>query len=161
MVTKTLLAIAGSILNLSSANGVNIPKRPAILILIIIAKPIRIDKFLSLNQNKIKIAVIKANIIPLKKPTKNSFDIIFLIFEDINSLVAKSLTVTVKVCVAALPPIEATIGIKIANATTFSIFSSKKPITKEAITAVIKFNVNQINLFFVISIAESPKYPPH
>ena len=52
-----------------------------------------------------------------------------------------------------MPPIEATIGIKIANATTFSIFSSKKPITKEAITAVIKFNVNQINLFFVISIA--------
>ena len=84
MVTKTLLAIAGSILNLSSANGVNIPKRPAILILIIIAKPIRIDKFLSLNQNKIKIAVIKANIIPLKKPTKNSFDIIFLIFDTEN-----------------------------------------------------------------------------
>ena len=39
---------------------------------------------------------------------------------------------------------------KKANATTFSMFPSNKPITLDAITAVNKFINNQINLFFVI-----------
>ena len=67
-----------------------------------------------------------------------------------NSFVANNLTVIANVWVAAFPPIEATIGINIAKATTFSIFPSNNPITCEAITAVNKFINNQINLFFVI-----------
>ena len=62
---------------------------------------------------------------------------------------AKVLIVTARVCIPAFPPIDATIGIKTANATTFSISSLKKPITIEAITAVNKLSKSQLNLLLV------------
>ena len=49
----------------------------------------------------------------------------------------------------AFPPIEATIGINTAKATTFSISSLKKPITIDARIAVNKFNKSQLNLLLV------------
>ena len=55
----------------------------------------------------------------------------------------------------AFPPIEATIGINTASATTFSIEAWKKPITIEAITAVSKFTNSHENLDFVVSITAS------
>ena len=57
--------------------------------------------------------------------------------------------VTARVCIPALPPIEATIGIRTAKATTFSISSWKKPITAEAIIAVNKLSKSQVNLLLV------------
>ena len=45
---------------------------------------------------------------------------------------------------------DATIGINIASATTFSILALNKLITVDAKIAVSKFIVSQINLFFVI-----------
>ena len=54
----------------------------------------------------------------------------------------------------AFAPIDATMGINIAKATTFSIAASNKPITKEATTAVIKFTINHDILDFVVSITE-------
>ena len=64
-----------------------------------------------------------AKIIPFIPPTNISLPIILNAFLEVNSLVARALTDTVNVCVPALPPIDATIGIKTANATTFSISS--------------------------------------
>ena len=43
VVTKTLDEIAGSIFNLSRDTGINIPKNPATVILMIIATAIRIE----------------------------------------------------------------------------------------------------------------------
>ena len=49
---------------------------------------------------------------------------------------ASARTATVTVCVPALPPIEATMGISTASATSRSMVASKSPITAEATTAV-------------------------
>ncbi len=53
-----------------------------------------------------------------------------------RSRVASARTATVIVWVPALPPIEATIGIRTASATIFSIEPSKRRITLEAMSAV-------------------------
>jgi hypothetical protein len=54
----------------------------------------------------------------------------------LSSRVARARTVTVMVCVPALPPIEATIGISTARATIFSKASSNRLMTVDARTAV-------------------------
>ena len=51
VVTKTLDAIAGSILNFLRETGTSIPNNPATIIFNIIAIPINTDKYISLNQN--------------------------------------------------------------------------------------------------------------
>ena len=51
VVTNTLEAIAGSILNFLSDTGTKIPKSPATIIFRIIDMAINIDKFNSLNHN--------------------------------------------------------------------------------------------------------------
>ena len=66
-----------------------------------------------------------------------------------------ALIVTAKVCIPAFPPIDATIGIKKASATICSIEAPKKLITQVANNAVNKFNNNQLNLLFVLSITLS------
>ena len=52
---------------------------------------------------------------------ENSFNIFCVKLFLVNSLVAIVLIVTASVCIPAFPPIEATIGINTASATTFSI----------------------------------------
>ena len=51
VVTKTLDAIAGSILNFFKVTGTSMPKSPATIIFKIIETPIIIDKLISLNQS--------------------------------------------------------------------------------------------------------------
>ena len=51
VVTNTLEAIAGSILNFLSDTGTRIPKSPATIMFKTIDIPIKIDKFISLNHN--------------------------------------------------------------------------------------------------------------
>ena len=51
VVTNTLEAIAGSILNFFSETGTKIPNRPATTIFNIIAIKIKIDKLISLNHS--------------------------------------------------------------------------------------------------------------
>ena len=89
----------------------------------IIEIPINSERLISLNHNCTISAVIIAKIIPFKIPIKNSLPTtrLKLLFD--NSLVAIALIVTANVCNPALPPIESTIGIKTASATTFSISS--------------------------------------
>ena len=149
MVTKTLEAIAGSILNFFRDTGTKIPNNPATIIFKTIDTAIRIDKFISLNQICTITPVITAKIIPFKIPITNSFVIIFPIFPDESSLEANALIVTAKVYIPALPPMEATIGIKNARATICSIEAPNLLITHVASNAVNKFNSNQLNLLFV------------
>ena len=96
--------------------------------------------------------IIIANIIPFIPPINVSLVIILNAFEVVSSFTASALTATVNVCVPALPPIEATIGINIASATTFSIDASKKPITIDATTAVNKLTKSHENRDLVVSI---------
>ena len=114
-------ARAGSTLNLFNVIGINIPAIPAINKFIIIAIAITIPNKKSSNQYEESNPIINAKIIPLIPPTNVSFTIILNALEVVNSFIAKALTETVKVCVPALPPIEATIGINTASATAFSI----------------------------------------
>ena len=51
VVTNTLEAIAGSILNFLRETGTNIPNKPATIIFNIIDAAIKIDKLISLNHN--------------------------------------------------------------------------------------------------------------
>ena len=53
-----------------------------------------------------------------------------------SSWVASARTATVMVCVAALPPIEATIGISTASATICSMVASNSLMTEDASSAV-------------------------
>ena len=90
-----------------------------------------------------------ANIIPFKIPITNSFVTIWFILPEDNSLVAKALIVTARVCIPAFPPIDATMGIKNAKATICSIEAPNLLITHVANNAVNKFNSNQLNLLLV------------
>jgi hypothetical protein len=60
------------------------------------------------------------------------------------SRVASARTVTVMVCVPALPPIEATIGISTASATICSMVASNRLITQEARMAVARLISSQL-----------------
>ena len=51
VVTKTLDAMAGSILNFFNETGISIPNKPATIIFKIIDAAIKMDKFISLNHN--------------------------------------------------------------------------------------------------------------
>ncbi len=62
---------------------------------------------------------------------------------ELISFVARARTVTVKICVPQLPLIEATIGINVARATSFSIDPSNIAIMKEAVNAVPRFIKSQ------------------
>ena len=100
-------------------------------------------------------ALIIAKITPFKIPIENSLktfdEKLFLV----KSFVAIVLTVTANVCIPALPPIEATIGIKKAKTTICSIVAPNKLIHHVAKNAVNKFNSNQLNLLFVFVITPS------
>ena len=73
VVTKTLDAIAGSILNFLRVIGTNIPNNPATIILRTIDMEIIRDRLISLNQNCTTTALIMAKITPFKIPIENSF----------------------------------------------------------------------------------------
>ena len=117
VVNITVAATAGSILKYDNIKGIAAPKVPAKIRLKSIAKAIIEPNKKSLNQNPVIIPISKAKNIPLYVPTNISFPKTLNELEDVNSLVAIALTATVNVWVPALPPIDATIGIKIAKDT--------------------------------------------
>ena len=154
VVKITAEANAGSIFIFSKARGIIVPAKPASIKFNTIANPMIIPNIKSWNQYIETSDITIANIIPLIPPINVSLVIIFNALLVVNSFTASALTATVKVCVPAFAPIDATMGINIAKATTFSIAASNKPITKEATTAVIKFTINHDILDFVVSITE-------
>ena len=75
VVTKTLEAIAGSMLNFFSVIGTNIPNNPATIIFRTIETDIIIESWVSSNHICTMNALIIANITPFNTPIKNSFKI--------------------------------------------------------------------------------------
>ena len=77
---------------------------------------------------------------------------------------ASALTATVMVCVPALPPIDATIGISTASATICSMVASNRLITAEARIAVTRLASSQVKRSRVVchteSLTNSPATPP-
>ncbi len=63
--------------------------------------------------------------------------------EPVNWLVAMARTVTASVCVPALPPTPATIGISTASTASRSIECSNRRMIDEATSAVIRFAASQ------------------
>ena len=151
VVTKTLDAKAGSIFIFFKVTGIKIPNSPATIIFNTIEAAIIIERSICLNHSWTITAVIIAKIIPFNTPIKNSLVIILFILLLDNSLVAIALIVTANVCIPALPPIEATIGIRKAKATTFSISAPKILITHDANNAVARLTNNQLNLLLVFT----------
>ena len=70
----------------------------------------------------------------------------------VSSRIARARTATVRVWVPALPPIEATIGIRIASATIWSMVASNRPITSEASTAVPRLSKSQAKRERTVSV---------
>ena len=134
-----------------SVTGIKMPNKPATIIFNTIEAAMIIDKSICLNHRWTTTAVMTAKIIPFNTPIKNSFPIIWLILLLDNSLVAIALIVTANVCIPAFPPIDATIGIRNARATTFSISAPNILIIQEASKAVAKLISNQLNLLFVLT----------
>jgi hypothetical protein len=64
---------------------------------------------------------ITATVAPMSTATRISRQIERTVFDWVSWLVASARTVTASVCVPALPPIEATIGISAASATIVSM----------------------------------------
>ena len=79
-------------------------------------------------QKKVKVIknLLIEKLLHFKTPILNSLIILFVKLFFVKSCVAKDLTVTANVCIPALPPIDATIGIKKANTTICSIVAPNK-----------------------------------
>ncbi len=77
---------------------------------------------------------------------------------------ASARTATVMVCVPALPPIEATMGISTASATICSMVASNRLITSEARMAVARLARSQVKrrrvVSHTVSATDSPATPP-
>ena len=94
-------------------------------------------------------AITNAQISPLMIETKISRRTSQISVRSLIWPIAIARISTVRLCVPAIPPMEATIGINTAKATTFSISSWKNPITIDAKIAVSKLSSNQLNLLLV------------
>ena len=96
--------------------------------------------------------VIVAKRMPFRAPTRISLPITLKPLARVRSLVASARTATVIVWVPALPPIEATMGMRTARATISRIVPSKMPMTMDAITAVPRLMKSHQKRLRVVSI---------
>ncbi|MNC87220.1 hypothetical protein D3C83_29250 [compost metagenome] len=80
---------------------------------------------------------------PLSKATTISRLIARQVLDRVSWFMASALTATAIVCVPALPPIEATIGISTASATICSIAAPKEKMIAEATRAVTRLAASQ------------------
>ena len=103
MVTKTLEAIAGSMLNFFNVIGTNIPNKPATIIFKTIETDIIIESWISSNHICTINALMIANITPFNTPIENSFKIFWVKLFFVNSFVAIVLTVTAKLFLLVWP----------------------------------------------------------
>ena len=117
VVTNTAEAMAGSALNLSSSTGVRIPAVPATTRLVIMASAITTPSCRLSKRSQVTTPISTAKIAPLANPTTISRPISRRSRRPSSSRMASARTVTVMVWVPALPPIEATIGMRMASAT--------------------------------------------
>ena len=144
VVKTTEDAIAGSAPHFCSINGTLAPANPATSKLAIRASPMTMPiKGLSNHAHDNKPPMM-ANRIPFNPPTSISLDMIRSELLVVSSPVAKARTATVRAWVPALPPILATMGIRMARATIFSMALSNKAITMLAKIAVTRLTASQL-----------------
>ena len=110
--------------------------------LMIIATPITPPSTGEPNHSRASAPMTTAKQTPLISPTDSSRRMMRQTLLEVRSLVARERTATVSACVPALPPIEATIGISTASATTVASTSSNCAMTNEASTAVARFTAS-------------------
>ncbi len=142
--------------------GTRIPAIPATKRLAIMARNRTTPSIGIPNQTRPTIPMITAKTMPLASPTRVSRRIMRHMFFGVRSRVAIARTATVRVCVPALPPIEATIGISIARATTASIVPEKTPMTMDATIDVNRLTASQGKRALVVSqtLSVSSSSPP-
>ena len=87
--------------------------------------------------------ITPAMVTPLSSATRISRAIARAVFDWVSWLVASARTVTASVCVPALPPTPATIGMSVASATIFWIVPSNAAMIEEASIAVNRFATSQ------------------
>ena len=143
VVTNTVAARAGSTPIRLRPSGIKIPENPAATMLTIIAARIISAKPKLPNQKYAPTPQSEANTTPLIRLTMSSLLTSREILDPAMSHIASALTLTVSACVPALPPSDATMGIRIANATIYSIVPPNIENTIDATTAVSRLNSNQ------------------
>ena len=134
------------------AIGISVPERFATSRVSTIA-PAMIAPISGLpNQSQATAAEMNAKAMPQNSPTRVSFQTTLTVFAAVSSLVASARTATVSDWVPALPPMLATIGMRMARATACSSVASNRPMTAEARTAVPRLSSSQRNRALVVSI---------
>ena len=135
------------------------PAKPATTIFTTKAAAITAPSIEEPNQIIPTTAITMAKIKPFTSPTNTSRRKTRHTFALVKSLVAIARTATVKDCVPALPPMDATIGINTAKATIFVIAISNCAITIEAAIEVIKLTANHGIRCLVVSMTRSDSDP--
>ena len=115
VVTTTLPDIAGSCLKLLKIIGTNTPAITELIKFIIKANDINIARVNSLNQKNVTSPTSIDKTKPLRIDTANSLLKSHLRLDELICSKVRPLKTMVKVCVAATPPMLATIGIKSLN----------------------------------------------
>ena len=128
-----------------------VPAKPAISRFTTMATAMTIPIIGSSNQNQTSPPMISAKTMPFTPPTRISFSTMRMAFAGVSSFTASARTATVNVCVPALPPMEATMGMRTARATICAIVASKTEITRLARIAVNRFTKSQENRRRVVS----------
>lgn len=165
VVTNVPDATAGSMSKWSSVSGTRIPARAAAKRLMTRAAAMTRPSTSEPNQAQAKSPMITAKSSPLIRPTAHSRSEKRSAFTGLMVRVASARTATVMVCVAALPPIEATMGMRMASTTICSIVASQNEITHEARTAVSSFTKSQakrervVSITVVASVSSAPTPP--
>ena len=139
VVRNTPDATAGSIPVFDSPIGIAAPASPATTMVTIIAIAMTTPMEISPDHAQAMTPNRPAKSIPLKTPTKISLESTRQALALVNSFIANARTATVSVCVPALPPIDAAMGIRTARMTICWMVASKRPITADASSAVRRF----------------------
>ncbi len=95
------------------------------------------------NTSDTPVPITSATVAPFSTATRSSRITARQRFDWVNWLVASARTVTASVCVPALPPTPATIGISTASNAIRSIAPSKMLITVDATNAVPRLAISQ------------------
>ena len=133
--------------------GMSAPKPPATSKLMIIAEPMITASIKLSNHTQVTSPITSAKISPLSSPTTISLVRKRCAAAPTSFFIAMARTATESDWVPAFPPIEATIGISTASATTRSRVSVNNPITSDANTAVKRFTNSQIERDFTVARA--------
>jgi hypothetical protein len=145
-------ASAGSIFIARNASGISVPAVAATNMLMIIAAPMITPSAGLPFQIHTTMPATRPQAMPFATPTTASFSSAFRVFAHDSSPRAIPRMMTVSVCIAALPPIPATTGMKTASALHWLMVPSNIATTDAATNAVTRFTCSQGNRFLSDSI---------